>query len=64
MIRSYLAKHQPISPLSDQDLERMASIAWRQRGWFVIRIDRLTDDWERQIVTNIANKVYGKRESK
>ena len=35
--------------------------AWRERGMAMIAVDDLLDDWERQAVTNIANRMYGGR---
>lgn len=35
--------------------------AWRERGIAMIPVDDLLDDWDRQMVTNIANKLYGRR---
>jgi len=38
---------------------------FRRRAWVYdrvacIHVGRLTDDWERQVVTNIANRLFGK----
>lgn len=35
--------------------------AWRERGIAVIPVDELVSDWDRQAVTNIANRLYGGR---
>lgn len=35
--------------------------AWRERGIAVIPVDDLIDDWDRQMVTNIATALYGRR---
>lgn len=35
--------------------------AWRERGIAMIPVDDLSDDWERQAITNIANRLYGRR---
>ena len=53
---------------SDYDAERRARIiqeqsqkAWRERGIAMIPVDDLVSDWDRQAVTNIANRLYGGR---
>lgn len=53
---------------SDYDAERRQRLiqeqserAWRERGIAMIPVDDLLDDWDRQMVTNIANKLYGRR---
>ena len=35
--------------------------AWRERGIAMIAVDDLVSDWDRQAVTNIANRLYGRR---
>jgi hypothetical protein len=35
--------------------------AWQERGIAMIEVDELLDDWERQMVTNIANRIHGTR---
>lgn len=35
--------------------------AWQERGIAMIEVDELLDDWERQMVTNIANRIHGRR---
>lgn len=35
--------------------------AWRERGIAMIAVDELIDDWDRQMVCNIATKLYGRR---
>jgi hypothetical protein len=39
----------------------MAIAAWRSRGVVLVNVDQLTDDWERQMLTNLANRIYGQR---
>ena len=45
----------------DRHVVEQSCRAWRERGVAMIRVDDLNDDWERQAVTNIANKLYGRR---
>jgi hypothetical protein len=44
-----------------QAVEEGSRRAWRERGIAMIEVDSLLDDWERQMVINIANRLYGKR---
>ena len=52
-----------INPPSDPAYIRgLAFEAWHKRGVVMIDPNMLTDDWERQAVINIANRIYGKRD--
>ena len=62
-MRSSLAGLVPKTPTDDEHLQAMAAAAWHQRGIATIWVDRLTDDWERQAVTNIANRLHGRRKT-
>jgi hypothetical protein len=44
-----------------QELAEGSIRAWRERGIAVIEVDALLDDWERQMITNLANRLYGER---
>lgn len=35
--------------------------AWQRMGLVVIYPDQILDDWERQVVINVANRKYGQR---
>ncbi|WP_412506185.1 hypothetical protein [Roseovarius sp. SYSU LYC5161] len=35
--------------------------AWRERGIAVIPVDELASEWDQQAVTNIANRLFGRR---
>jgi len=35
--------------------------AWRERGIAVIPVDELVSDWDQQAITNVANRLYGRR---
>lgn len=46
-----------------RDPERVAREGWRETGIAAINVaDPRLDEWERQAVTNIANRLYGRRE--
>jgi hypothetical protein len=44
-----------------QQVREQSERAWRERGIAVIPVDELVSDWDRQAVTNIANRLYGGR---
>lgn len=62
MTRSHLARHQPVTPADDDDLARMARAAWHRAGKALIDPASLSDDWERQTVITIAERLFGRRQ--
>ena len=44
-----------------QEVAEGSRRAWQERGIAMIAVDDLLDDLERQMVINIANRLYGKR---
>lgn len=46
-----------------QEVAEGSRRAWQERGIAMIEVDALLDDWERQMVINLANRLYGKRRS-
>jgi len=61
-MRSGLARLQPRSPTSDDELHAMRRAAWRKQGVAVLRPEDIRDDWTRQAVVNEATRQYGRRE--
>jgi hypothetical protein len=59
--RSCLARSQPRTSPSDEDLLAMRRAAWRHQGVVVLRPDDVRDDWARQALINEANRLYGRR---
>jgi hypothetical protein len=59
--RSCLARSQPRTAPSDEDLFAMRRAAWRSQGVVVLRPDDVRDDWIRQALINEANRLYGWR---
>ena len=59
--RSCLARSQPRTAPSDEDLQAMRRAAWRQQGVIMLRPDDVRDDWTRQALVNEANRLYGQR---
>ena len=59
--RSCLARCQPRTAPSDEDLLTMRRAAWRTQGVVVLRPDDVRDDWTRQALINEANRLYGRR---
>jgi hypothetical protein len=59
--RSSLAKAVISGPSPPEQIRAMAAAAWRSRGMVLVNVEQLTDDWERQMVTNLAVRLYGPR---
>ena len=59
--RSCLARSQPRTKPSDEDLQVMRREAWRQQGVVVLRPEDVRDDWARRELINEANRLYGRR---
>ena len=59
--RSCLARAQPRTAPSNEDLLAMRRAAWRSQGVVVLRPDDVRDDWTRQALINEANRLYGRR---
>lgn len=59
-IRSSLSRA-PSEATSQEQLEAWARQAWRERGVLITWPKQIADDWERQFLTNIGEKLYGKR---
>ena len=49
------------SPLDEDELRRMAAAAWHKHGIVVVDPNKIANDFDRQAVTNAANKLFGKR---
>ena len=60
-MRSHLARHQPEAPADDDQLQVMRRAAWHGQGVVLLRPEEISDDWLRQGVINLANKLYGRR---
>jgi hypothetical protein len=59
--RSCLARSQPRTTPSDEDLQAMRRAAWRTQGVIMLRPDDVRDDWTRQALINEAERLYGRR---
>jgi hypothetical protein len=60
-MKSYLGRRQPQQPASKEELESMRKKAWHEQGLILIRPGEILDDWLRQGVINLANRLFGKR---
>ena len=65
-IGSSLGRAQPAQALDDEAMRRMARAAWHKPGrdmsvWVCIRLGDVIDDFDRQAVRNVADRLYGKR---
>lgn len=61
-MRSHLARHQPITPADDLDIDRLRKAAWHRRGWICIKPEDVVDDWLRRGLENLAIELFGKRQ--
>lgn len=50
------------SSAPDEFLLHLARRAWHEQRVVVVRLDEVTDDWERQVVENVANRLHGRRQ--
>lgn len=62
-MRSYLSKHVPKAPTPEEEMRALRRRAWLEDGVISIPVGEILDGWERQILTNIANRVYGRRKT-
>jgi hypothetical protein len=59
--RSCLARSQPRTAPSDEELQAMRRAAWRTQGVIMLRPDDVRDDWARQALIHEAERLYGCR---
>ena len=59
--RSCLARSQPRTTPSDEDLQAMRRAAWRTQGVIMLGPEDVRDDWTRQALINKTNRLYGRR---
>lgn len=62
MIANSLARHLPRTPTDDEQMEAMRRKAWTEQGVAVLDPAVIYDDFQRQVVINLADQRYGKRE--
>ena len=60
-LRCVLGKLAAQTPATEEELRAMRAAAWHKQGILVVSPEALRDDWERQCVTNIGNRLFGKR---
>lgn len=60
-MRDSLARMLPREPADEAHLRDMRAAAWHRQNIAVIRLDDIANDFDRQHVINIANRLYGKR---
>lgn len=59
-MQSSLAKHQTTPPMSEEQIHRLAQIAWVKQGKALIDIKDLFDSEFKSQVIRYANNKYGK----
>lgn len=60
-MRSSLSRTVPRPKTPEWELEEFRRRAWIFDGVACLHIDRIKDDWQRQVVINLANELYGRR---
>lgn len=50
------------SPTDPAVIERMAKDAYHMHGVVVVRLAEIEDPWERQVVVNLAERKWGRRD--
>ena len=60
-LRCVLGKLAGQTPATEEELRAMRAAAWHKQGILVVNAEALRDDWERQCLTNICNRLFGKR---
>ena len=61
-LRSSLGRVQPRQPLDADELATMRRAAWRQQGMLAVSTDDPRLTWpERELVSQLGNKLYGAR---
>ncbi|MCX7139394.1 MAG: hypothetical protein NTW47_22960 [Proteobacteria bacterium] len=60
-LRCVLGKLAAQTPATEEELRAMRAAAWHKQGILVVNAEALRDEWERQCLTNIGNRLFGKR---
>ena len=60
-LRCVLGKLAAQTPATEEELRAMRAAAWHKQGILVVNAEALRDDWERLCLTNIGNRLFGKR---
>lgn len=58
---SSLARHMPRPKTPEWQLHEFRRRAWMFDGIACLDVSKIPDDWERQVVTNVANRLFGER---
>ena len=49
------------TPATEEELRAMRAAAWHKQGILVVNLEAVRDDWERQCLANIGERLFGKR---
>ena len=60
-MKSNLGAIQPQRQASKADLQEMAKLAWLERGVLTVQISSVDNEFDRLLLTQIAERLYGKR---
>lgn len=62
-IRTSLHRHQPITPWNDDEIRQKARKLWQETGTVMVKPEWITNDIDRQMVINVGEKQFGKRQA-
>lgn len=60
-IRTSLQRHQPYTPMNDDELRRKAAQLWHETGTVMAKPEWIGNEIDRQHTVNIGVRLYGKR---
>jgi hypothetical protein len=61
-MKSSLARFIPRSNADEEQLFAMRRDAWVKHGFICVRPGDVTNEFDRQAIVNVANRLYGKRQ--
>lgn len=64
IIRTSLTRWQSEPVMDEVELRRAAAAAYHQKGIVMVKLDEVSNDWERQFLRNIGDRMYGRRRAK
>lgn len=63
LTRDSVGRHIGRAPSNDEDMYLLARAAWRDRGYFGVHPNELTNEIDRAYIEGLGDRLYGKRTS-
>lgn len=60
-VRTSLQRHQPYTPMNDDEIRRKAAKLWHETGTVMVKPDWIHNDMDKQHTINIGERLFGKR---